>query len=278
MRTFGTGIRTLLVFFLVLGTAHASSDATKRAVAILAANFDQGSPEIQKKLLREIGLLRADESIPFLASVALSESLENEIRRDALKSMLAVDGSKYRPVLDALKSTEIQTPAVVSALFDIGDPRFAELFVRRALTPDLPERDLRSAIVNALDFWDGQGKNHPPFELWRKTKASEQLIAVEEESVGTRRLRAVQAMGWVRGDGATNALIRLLDFSDPQIVAAAIEGLGHRGKDASPALGRFLMKTQSAELRRLAVESLSKIGTQASKRALKAYRSKRTAP
>lgn len=274
-RFFVTGFRTLVLLSLLLPITLLAEIDLSKTVTILTANFANGTPEVQKRVLREVGILRAWEAIPFLASVAVSDAYENDVRRDALKSMLATNGRKYRPVLKPLKAEEILTSDVVLALLAIGDTRFSDIFCQRAAEEGLGARDLRVAVITTLDFWNGEERGRPQFERWKEIKASRQLVAIAKESSGIRKRRSVAAMGWVRDKESTNYLIRMLDGTDTVLLGLAIEGLGNSGSDPSPALGRFLMKSDSPRLRDQAVNTLMRINTEASKRALKAYKKKK---
>jgi HEAT repeat protein len=245
-----------------------------KALALLTSNFAGSPPEIQKKVLREIGVLRVRESVPFLGETALNEGLDNDVRREALKAILATDTGRYRGVLAPLKADSIEASAVTAAFLELGHPEFLEVFVRRASAGNLSARDVRVAVVAALDLWEGDERAGFRFRSWRGKPASAQLIEIASQSVGLRKSKAVAALGWVRDRASTRFLIRLLDGEDPALTALSIDGLSNPGPDASPALGRFLLKTRSPEAADRALRALERSNSPAAKRAVEAYRSK----
>lgn len=94
-----------------------AKDFNDRTLEVLTLRFDQQTVEVQKSVLRQIGLLALDESIPFLSEVALSGSrFSTEVRRDALKTFLALDAQKYRVVLLPLKQEPWDETSVMDAI------------------------------------------------------------------------------------------------------------------------------------------------------------------
>ncbi len=264
---FRNGIRTLLWFVIFSsGWGFARGGNT---LEILTARFDEQPPEIQLKVLRQVALLGSEEAIPFLAGTALEEEFSTDVRREALKGMIAVDSQFYRPVLSPLKSNTIQTLDVIVAFRQIGDRRFVKPLVELAARKKLDQRVLRVAVSGAMRLWDGN--DSALFSRWKETEASEQLVLLLREFRGKGRTRVVRALAQVRDQKTTQALIKLLHDSDPAISEIAIRSLGEPGHDATSALGRFLQTSQASSQKNLAIQSLGKFGGPSAERALKAY-------
>lgn len=96
------GAWTVCMIFGFGSLISAASDE-RETFAILTQDFQNQELASQKSVLRQIGLLQLPDSVSFLVEVALSASdYPVEIRRDALKTMLALDSEHYRVVMRVL--------------------------------------------------------------------------------------------------------------------------------------------------------------------------------
>ncbi|HLG18338.1 MAG TPA: HEAT repeat domain-containing protein [Bdellovibrionota bacterium] len=269
------GLWVLAAVLIVELPGQTQSASSPDPLNVLTSGFENQTSDVQQKILRHVGLLQSEESIPFLASVALTESFGQEVRREALKAFLALRSpERFRPVLRPLSSTLLELTSIIDAFLEIDDRQLVAPFVQAAVQPEIDERIQRKMILAVLSLWSERESSHENFELWRKTKASEILAEVAKNSTGARQSRALLVLGRIHDEASTKALIRFLDSDDHAIVASAIKGLARGGEKGAPALGRFLQKSKSPELRRFAVEALGRIGGAASVRALESYRSR----
>jgi HEAT repeat protein len=267
-------ILTLSTLWIIGPLSFAQSDVPVRTLHVLTHGFDDQTPESQQKILRHVGLLQFDEAISFLSSVALEEAYEEIVRREALKAFLALKSpDRFKAVLRPLSETPLQVTTIIDAFLEIDDPRLVSPLIETSISADLEERLCRKMILAVLSLWKDPASNTEDFALWKNTKAGEFLADIARTSSGVREKRAVRALGYVGDEKSFQALIRFLDSSNPELTAVAMEGLARGGERGAPALGRFLQKSATSELRIMAIEALGEIGGSAAIRALETYRS-----
>lgn len=96
-------------------------DQSQKTMQVLTHDFENQTVDVQKNVLRQLGLMQMQSSVGFLTKVALSsQRYSQDIRRDALKGLLALDSGHYRAVLPILQSEVIDEKALVDALSRIS--------------------------------------------------------------------------------------------------------------------------------------------------------------
>lgn len=83
--------------------------------------------------------------------------------------------------------------------------------------------ELRDAVLDALE-------THPPEDPAVQERATRALLAAlrQERSKSPIRLKAVRLLAAVGGPGSAQALLKILDSPNPELVAEAAEGLARR--------------------------------------------------
>lgn len=104
---------------LIFKPLHARESGDLQTVAVLTDNFSSKSVPAQKNVLRQLGLLQLEASMPFLVEVALTTRFDMDIRRDALKAILAMDSQHYRHVILVLKQDPLDEKSLLDAMEQI---------------------------------------------------------------------------------------------------------------------------------------------------------------
>lgn len=86
-----------------------SSEVSLKALKFLLKGFEQKEIHVQKQTLRQVALLESKEAIPRLAQIALHESYDEGVRREAVKAILALDSNRYRALIQVLQGEKLNT-------------------------------------------------------------------------------------------------------------------------------------------------------------------------
>jgi hypothetical protein len=90
--------------------------ANQASIQWLTSSFFDKPPSAQKKALRQLTLFSSDASLLFFCQVALDQLMDTDVRRDALKAILATDSAKYRAALMPLQTSGLSNQSVIDAL------------------------------------------------------------------------------------------------------------------------------------------------------------------
>lgn len=266
--------------FLFLNTSPLQAvedlNAGSKTLQILQLGFNQKTVSLQRTLLRDMARINDPDSIPFFAKVALSNTYEDEVRREALKAILSLDTKKYRIMLDPLQTDPLDGARVVQAIQVIDQNNLLEPFLS-SLTFQEERRVTTLKMLAVLRFWKEKTIDSFDFSTWPSAEASAELLDLIQSTRATgQKAHLIQLWGKVRDEKTTKEMIKLLDQDNPKIQEALIFALSEPGSSTVSALGRFLQKSKNPILRKRAIFGLRKINTPASKTALQSYESKAT--
>ncbi len=263
----------LILMFLNIAPLHAVEDlnAGSKTLQILQLGFNNKSVSLQRTLLRDMARVNDPDSIPFFAKVALSNTYEDEVRREALKAILSMDTKKYRIMLDPLQTDPLDGARVVQAIQVIDQNNLLVPFLS-SLTFQEERRVTTLKMLAVLRFWRKKTIDTFDFSTWPSAEASAELVDLIQSTRATgQKAHLIQLWGKVRDEKTTKEMVKLLDQDNPKIQEAVIFALSEPGSSAVSALGRFLQKSQNPILRKRAIYGLRKINTDASKTALHSY-------
>lgn len=270
-----TVLWTLLLIPALSFSAEQDS-ASKKTLLFLQMGFPEKDETMQKNLLRDMALLDTEEAVPFFVGVALNSNYSEDIRREALKGMLAIDSRKYRMVLDVLQASPLDEVKLIQYMQMVDGIDLLSIFLQ-SLTFMEEQRITEMKLAGVLKFWKNDAVEKFNFSVWPSDKASESLSqSIFSNRSSRQKVHLIQLWGNVRDEKSTKEMVKLLDQSDAKVQEALIFALSKPGPSAVSALGRFLQKSKDATLRKRTIYALRKIGGSTAKTALKSYEPKAT--
>ena len=236
----------LCMLFIHTSTYAAKDPATSKTLAILQLDFANKPESMQRTLLRSMALMDTDEALPFFVGVSIDEKYTEEIRREALKAILAIDSKKYRSVLEPLQTSPLEEDKVIRTI-QLFDGDFLMPFMTSlSFKEDQKIIDLKLSAI--LKYWKKDQIDQFDFKTWPSNLASENLVRL---------------IGTTKRNSQRNNLIELWSYvhTDKSI------------KDIS----RLLYTSDDATLRKRVIYALRKVNNERSRAALKGYQAKATA-
>lgn len=266
----------LVILILGIGFSAENDPAAHKTLKILQIDFANKPENMQRTLLRSMALLNTEEAVPFFAKVALDSNYSEEIRRESLKGMIAVDSKKYRPVLDVLQGSPIEDEKVIRTfqLFD-GVDLMIPFLSSISFNDEKKIIDMKFSAV--LHFWKKDDINDFNFSVWPQDKAAQTLVdLIFSSNRPSQKVHLLELWSKVKDEKSTKEIVKLLDQPNFKVQEAVILTLSQPGSNSVAALGRFLQKSKDATLRKRTIYALRKIDTESAKVALKSYLPKAT--
>lgn len=266
--------RQVLGLFLVLGIVCLSqalwaSSLDERTLMILTQGFSQQNPKAQRQILRQIGLMGSHQSVSFLFEVALNDQLNVDSRFDALKALLAIDATRYKPILPVLSSVSLDQDQLLIAMEQIRDPRFvSSLFLHLKLENKSRAHRMMSL---ALGLWSPEDREHYDFSSIHTQEGNEWICTLLESSNEKKKIPLIYIAGKIRNAETHKILIQFLESTNEEWFEAALQSLSQGSHDASSAIGRALIKERNSKRKMSLIKTLSTINSPSSRRALQAY-------
>lgn len=243
---------------------------TDKTFMILKMDFAHKPENIQKTLLREIALLHNPKAVPFFVDVSLSPYTD-DIRREALKGLIAMDSQKYRFALDALQTDPLQEDRIITNLQLIDGVDLFEPFIH-SLTFKEDKRIIEMKLSAILRFWKENIIDSYDFSPWPMDIAADSLYASIQSTLKIdQKIHLIKLWGKVRNEKTTKEMVKLLDSKNPKVQESVIFALSEPGPSAVSALGRFLQKSKDPTLRKRAIFALRKISSDSANTALRSY-------
>lgn len=237
----------ILLFCAFSFPSWAAKDAdSKKTLAILQLDFANKPESMQRTLLRSMALLDTNDAMPFFIGVAISEKYSEEIQREALKGMLAIDSKKYRSVLEPLQVTPLDQAQIIRTV-QVFDGDFMMPYMT-SLSFKEEQKIMDLKISGILKYWKKDQIEQFDFNTWPKDLASENLVRL---------------IGITKRNSQRNNLIELWSYvyTDKSV------------KDIS----KLLYSSNDATLRKRVIYALRKVNSERSRAALKGYQAKATA-
>jgi HEAT repeat protein len=229
--------------------------ATRSDVETLVPLLDETNSQVRLAALQLLARVGADAQPALPALIKLAEDTDNKVRAKAVEALSRVGAASehdtYMPVLTkALKDRDAGVRAAAAEALTTVPLTEADV---PTLTELLKGTDagLSKTAARAL------GKIGP-----KAKKAVPALVKALKGSDKSLRAAALEALASVGGDAkdAMPQIIEALQDPDTAIRRSAIAAVGNMGeeaKDAVPALAKAL---ETAELRKLALDALAKLG------------------
>lgn len=269
--------RTFLVVFGMIcllahpGNSIENDPTSTKTLMILQMDFVNKPENIQKTLLREMALLNNEKAVEFFVDVSLSSNYTDDIRREALKGMLALDSTKYRFALEALQTSPLQEDRIIRNLQLVEGVDLLQPFLR-SLTFQEDKRIIDMKLSAILRFWKDETIEGYDFSVWSSEKAAVALHSLIQSTVrADQKTKLIQLWGKVRDEKTTKEMVKLLDSKNARVQESVIFALAEPGPSTVSALGRFLQKSKDSILRKRAIFALRKISSETAHVALKSY-------
>lgn len=163
-------------------------DGDAKILQFFAYGFDEKDPAIQLDALRQMSMLHMYTAIPFYVSIALDDQKTDDVRREALKSILSLNTQRFKPLLKSMKEKRIGNFDVVNALVEIDRPDFVRPLVETAAKKELSDDYRRKLILAVLNIWRLKDvKEAKVFKIWKGTKAEIFLRDISKEKISQIR-------------------------------------------------------------------------------------------
>ncbi|MFL5542526.1 MAG: HEAT repeat domain-containing protein, partial [Longimicrobiaceae bacterium] len=241
----------------------------RRAVPALLGALDDDDANVRFHALEALGRLRARAAAPAIAAIA--ESRDFSVAFAALDALAEIGDETVTPRILPLLGDELLRPAALAALGRLGGEEvvapLAALLARAEVPAEEPAGAL--AAIHAR-YRDGFGDGEVIVRLAAATAppgAGGRLIGALGSARGDGAAALARVLGWLRVEGADEALVRALERSETR--GAALEGLTRLGPGAVDAVVRGLGRlAPDGGALHAAVTVLGRIGTPAAVPAL----------
>ena len=129
-----------------------------------------------------------------LAKIALDHEFESDVRREALKAMLAIGKTeRYKELLKPLRNNLIESRDVIASFVAVNDSILAPPLFEYAARDDLMSRVQQKAILAFLSIWD-QESTEISYSAWKGKPVYAGLEDIESRSTGRRKKAAKSLM------------------------------------------------------------------------------------
>jgi len=232
-----------------LGVVHAAvgaiqslgSDETERLA--LAAATSSANPAERRAALRIVTYLGYERSFALCEAAVAGE--DERLRDIAISALPTLDDTRALPsLLGAAGHASARTRA--AAVRALGNT-----------AASAPVVDVLTAALDDPDPW----ARYYACQSLGKLGVRAALNKVEarlSDSAGQVRMAAVEALARIPGAEAASALTRLAATSDPEIVRAAIVGIGERGDPSLRPIIAHALTSPDAAIRLVATSSLAR--------------------
>lgn len=238
----------ILMLLLFCSSSWAAKDVdSKKTLAILQLDFANKPESMQRTLLRSMALLNTNEALPFFVGVAIDEKYSEEIQREALKGILAIDSKKYRSVLDPLQTSPLDQAQVIRTL-QVFDGDFLISYLS-SLSFKEEQKIIDMKISAVLKYWKKDQIEKFDYTTWPKDKASENLIRlIQTTKRNSQRTHLVELWSYIYDDRSIMNMSKLLYSGDADLRKKVIYAFRKINSERTRiALKKYLPKATAEE-------------------------------